>query len=451
MNDSSLTIIEPASTRPHPMRIVFSTWWPLAASWLMMGLELPAVSAVIARLADPEIHLAAYGGIVFPLALLVESPIIMLLAASTALSRDWDAYRRLRQFMFRAALSLTVLHLVIVLSPLYDFIVGHLLHSPPEIRGPARIGLLIMTPWTASIAFRRFQQGVLIRFHRAKWVGAGTMVRLLANLCVLGAGLWIRDIPGIIVGATAVAAGVVAEAIFAAFSVRPVLRHLMPERRPEEPPLSWRKLFHFYVPLALTPLMSLLVLPILSAGMGRMPRALESLATLPALSGLIFVLRSLALAYNEVVVALFERPELKAALMTFTRVLTVVLTLLLSLLALTPLGDVWFRHISGLPPSLASLGAVGLVIAIALPGLGVFQSWYQGILVAIHRTRGISEAVGIALIGVGITIVAGIFLGTIPGLWVGMIAQLVGNLLQTLWLKWRCQKALAWVTDSHPG
>ncbi|HYV50570.1 MAG TPA: hypothetical protein VE910_01605 [Dongiaceae bacterium] len=443
MNDSSLIDTEPVSTETLPLRAVFTTWWPLAASWLMMGLELPAVSAVIARLANPEIHLAAYGGVVFPLALLVESPIIMLLAASVALSRDWDAYRRLRQFMVRAALSLTILHLVIVLSPLYDFIVGHLLHSPPEIRGPARIGLLIMTPWTASIAFRRFQQGVLIRFHRAKWVGAGTMVRLLANFSVLGAGLWIRDVPGIIVGTTAVAAGVVAEAIFAAFSVRPVLRRHMPERRPEDPVLTWRKLFHFYVPLALTPLMSLLVLPILSAGMGRMPRALESLATLPALNGLIFVLRSLALAYNEVVVALFDRPGSRPALARFTRVLTGVLTLLLALLALTPLGDVWFRHISGLGPALASLGAVGLVIAIALPGLGVFQSWYQGILVAIHRTRGISEAVGIALIGVGITIGAGIYLGTIPGLWVGMTAQLVGNILQTMWLKWRCQKALA--------
>jgi len=448
MNDSSPSVTKPMPAEAVSVRTVYATWWPLAASWLMMGLELPAVSAVIARLADPEIHLAAYGGVVFPLALLVESPIIMLLAASTALSRDWDAYRRLRQFMIRAALTLTALHAVIALSPLYDIIVGRLLHSPPEIRGPARMGLLIMTPWTASIAFRRFQQGVLIRFHRAKWIGLGTMVRLTANLCVLGIGLWIRDIPGIIVGTTAVAAGVVAEAIFAAFSVRPVLRRQMPERGALDPVLTWRKLFHFYVPLALTPLMSLLVLPILSAGMGRMPRALESLATLPALNGLIFVFRSLGLAYNEVVVALFERPGSKQALVRFTRVLTVVLTALLALLAVTPLGDVWFLHISGLPPALATLGAVGLIIAIALPGLGVFQSWYQGILVAIHRTRGISEAVGIALIGVLATIVTGIYFGTIPGLWVGMSAQLMGNVLQTLWLKWRCQKALARVAQS---
>ncbi len=47
-------------------RRVLGTWWPLAASWLLMGVELPMLSAIIARLADPEQNLAAFGGIVFP-------------------------------------------------------------------------------------------------------------------------------------------------------------------------------------------------------------------------------------------------------------------------------------------------------------------------------------------------------------------------------------------------
>ena len=34
---------------------VARTWLPLAASWLVMGLEMPVVSAIIARLADPEV------------------------------------------------------------------------------------------------------------------------------------------------------------------------------------------------------------------------------------------------------------------------------------------------------------------------------------------------------------------------------------------------------------
>ena len=71
---------------------IYKTWWPLAVSWFLMALELPALSAIVARLPNPKINLAAYGGIVFPLALIIEAPIIMLLAASTALSKDWKSY-----------------------------------------------------------------------------------------------------------------------------------------------------------------------------------------------------------------------------------------------------------------------------------------------------------------------------------------------------------------------
>src|SRR5690606_5323550 len=81
---------ETAPGRPSsaPLGEVFRSWLPLATSWLVMGLELPIVSAVMARLADPEINLAAYGGVTMPIALLIEAPIMMLLSASTALGRD---------------------------------------------------------------------------------------------------------------------------------------------------------------------------------------------------------------------------------------------------------------------------------------------------------------------------------------------------------------------------
>ena len=81
---------------------IFKVWIPLALSWLLMGMELPILSAVVARLVEPEINLAAYGGIVFPLALIIEAPIIMLLAASTALSKDWASYKKLYTYMMAA-------------------------------------------------------------------------------------------------------------------------------------------------------------------------------------------------------------------------------------------------------------------------------------------------------------------------------------------------------------
>ena len=48
-------------------------------------------------------YLLTFGSVVFPLALLVEAPIIMLLAAATALVRDRDSYRKLHRFTFCVA------------------------------------------------------------------------------------------------------------------------------------------------------------------------------------------------------------------------------------------------------------------------------------------------------------------------------------------------------------
>ena len=225
------------------LRKIFLTWWPLALSWFLMALELPALSAIVARLPDPKINLAAYGGIVFPLALIIEAPIIMLLAASTALSKDWKSYQKIRKFMHTTSAILTGLHILVVITPLYQFLV----ESPQEIINPGRIGLAIMLPWTWAVAYRRFNQGVLIRFGHSVTVGKGTFIRLTADIAVLTAGYLIRTIPGIVVASSAVAAGVISEAIYIGIKVRPVLKDQLkplPEVRPE---LSKKVFLNYYM------------------------------------------------------------------------------------------------------------------------------------------------------------------------------------------------------------
>ena len=290
------------------IRKIFQTWWPLAVSWFLMALELPALSAIVARLADPKINLAAYGGIVFPLALIIEAPIIMLLAASTALSKDWKSYQKIRKFMHTTSAVLTGLHILVVSTPLYFFLVEKIIGSPQEIVAPARIGLAIMLPWTWAVGYRRFNQGVLIRFGHSVTVGKGTFVRLAANFLVLASGYIVNIIPGIIVATSAVAAGVISEAVYIGIKVRPVIDSQlkpMPEIKPE---LSKKVFLNYYIPLALTSLITLLSQPLISSALSRMPHALDSLAVWPVISGLLFMFRSVGVAYNEVVVTLLDKP-----------------------------------------------------------------------------------------------------------------------------------------------
>ncbi len=422
---------------PLTLREVLETWWPLALSWLFMGSELPAVSAAMARLPDPEINLAAYGGVVFPLALIIESPIIMLLAASTALSRDIDSYSRLRRFMMISGAALTGLHVLIAFTPLYYFVVEQVMGVPAATVGPARIGLQIMLPWSWLIAYRRFNQGVLIGFGRARAVGIGTFLRLSVNLSVLSLGLRSGAFPGIVVGPTAVIAGVLSEAIYSGITVRPVRQALLPGESGSSGPLSLRTILDFYVPLAMTSLLFLLVQPIGSAAMSRMPEALPSLAVWPVISGLLFMIRSIGMAYNEVVVALLGRREAVENLGRFAAYLAAFSSMALILIALSPAAPFWFERVSGLSRPLSDLAQQGLLIALAWPALTVYTSWFQGAIVFGRQTRGITEAVVVYLVVSTALLIWGILWGEVAGLLIALGAAILGSLAQALWLRRR--------------
>jgi len=408
-----------------------------------MGLELPAVSAVMARLPHATVSLAAYGGVVFPLSLLVESPILMLLTASTALARDERSYRVIRRFMFLAAGSLTLLHALLAFTPLFDLVAGTLIGVPEPVREPARAGLRIMLPWTMAIAYRRTQQGVLIRFGRSRAVTWGTLVRLLTLAAVLGMGAWLGTMSGIVVGTSAVASAVVAEALYSRWAVAPVRRGALHTAPAVEPPLTMRAFVKFYTPLSLTPLLNFIAMPLAAGAMSRMPLALESLATWPVLSGSTFTLRSLGFAFNEVMVSLLDRPAAVRMLRRFASALGGVVTLLLLALAATPLGRLWFEHGSALAPGLARLACDALWWLVPMGAVSVWQSYHQGILVHERRTRSITESMAVLLVATGVVLGVGVAWHAVPGLHFAALALTTGGLAQVAWLTMRSRQARA--------
>lgn len=428
----------PAEEHDIGMRQVLGTWWPLALSWICMAGELPALTAVVSRLPEPKVNLAAYGGVVFPLALIVESPVIMLLAASTALTRDRDSYRRLYRFMMGAGALLTLLHALVAFTPLFDVVVGGLLRPPPEVVPGARLGLMIMLPWTWAIGHRRFHQGLLIRSGRSRLVGLGTVIRISTVLIILLVCLRLGRLPGIAVACLGVIGGVLVELAYVALASRAAVAELLP-RRPEEVPITARSFLAFYVPLVLTSLLSLMALPIVAAALARMPQALDSLAAWPALDGLLFILQSGGVALNEVVVALMGRPGGYPALRRFALMLMAALSAAGLLLANSRLGGIWFGDVLQLRPELVPLARLGLWISVPVITLTPWISWFQGRLLHARRTRGVTEATVANLLVMGAILVAAMRLEWDPGIAAGAAAMAVGTVVQVGWLAWRCR------------
>lgn len=425
---------------------ILRTWLPLAASWLLMGIEMPAVTAVMARLPDPKISLAAHGGAAWPISLLIEAPIIMLLSASVALTNNWASYQRIKRFMMLSSFILTSIHVLIAFTPIFDFLVKSILEVPQEIVEPARIAFRIMTPWTWSIAYRRCQQGVLIRFGHPEAVTIGTIIRLVSGLTVLAIGFLFQTIPGYVVGASAQAISTFSEAVYAGIRVRPVLKYKV-KTLPHGDPIAWKVFFAFYLPLALTSILNQIWQPIGSAALSRMPNALESLAVWSVVGGLVFMFRSIGFAYNEVVVALLGQNGSSPHLKKFAGKLFTFIFIIFFLAAITPLSYLWFTHVSGISPDLVKIARIGFWLALPMAATSVLQSWFQGAILFSRKTRGIPEATAIFLFTALIVLGIGVSLNSITGLFVGMVGFSIANITQTIWLWHRSRKILSFVEE----
>jgi hypothetical protein len=131
----------------------------------MMAAEGPFLAAVIARLGEPKFNLAAFG-VAFSFAMILQSPVIMIMTAATALARDRVSFRRLRLFAYGLSGAVTALMLVVALPPVFDWIAHRLIGLPEPVALLCHPALVLLLPWPAAIGYRRLYQGVLIRSKR---------------------------------------------------------------------------------------------------------------------------------------------------------------------------------------------------------------------------------------------------------------------------------------------
>ena len=382
---------------------IFVFWYPLAATWLMMSVENPFLAAIIARLPEPKFNLAAFG-VAFSFALIIEAPIIMIMSASTALVTDKNAFFKLRRFTYFLNGVITLIMLIGLIPSNFYFIAGNLIGLPPPVARLTHVASIILIPWPAAIGYRRFYQGILIRFNLTRRVAYGTVVRL----CTMAAAalvLYFFKVPGAYVGAAALSLGVTSEAIASRIMANSPVKQVLKKENQGEKTLSYRYITKFYYPLALMTILSLGVHPVVTFFMGKSRFPLESLAVLPVINALVFIFRSLGLSYLEAAIALLgKKNQGYIPLRNFALMLGTAVVGILSFIAFTPAAKTWFHHISGLSEALSAFSYLPTRILALLPGLTVLISLQRSVLVNNQNTNPITWATFIEV---------GVILGTL--------------------------------------
>jgi len=390
--------------------------------------------------------------VAFAIAIIIEAPVIMIMSASTALARDRATFLRLRNFTYLLNTAITVVLVALLFTPGMDWITRDLIGLPDHVADLVHRALLVLLPWPAAIGYRRFYQGLLIANGQTRRVACGTAIRL-GTMCVVGFGFYFGlDLPGAIVSAAALSAGVTVEAVAARLmAVGAVTRLLSGAAQKESPQprgYTYREIGKFYWPLALTSTISLAVHPMVTffVGQGRFP--LESLAVIPVVNALVFIFRALGLSFQETAIALLgDRAENYRLLKRFGFILGTATTVALATIVFSPLSKIWFESISGLSPELARFALMPARILVVIPPLSVLLSLQRAVMVKMKRTVPVTWATCIEVSGVLGMLYVTIEMAGMIGAVGAAIALLAGRIGGNTFLLRPCKKA----TESRNG
>jgi hypothetical protein len=433
------------SNHEHELSLkkIFFFWIPLASTWFMMAAEGPFLAAVIARLHDPKYNLAAYG-VAFSFAILIESPIIMITSASTALVKDKESYFKLRNFTFSLNIAATLVMLLFLTPKVFFFVTLNLMGLEKSIAELTHQTTMFFIPWAAAIGYRRFYQGILIRNNLTRRVAYGTVVRLLTMSSAAIFSYFLTSLRGSFVGGTALCCGVVAEAVVSRVMAHSSIKKINNIHESKVKPFRYRFITQFYYPLALTSILSLGIQPLVTFFMGQSRMPIESLAVLPVINSLVFIFRSMGLSFQEVGIALLGKnnqgfPTLKK----FAFILGTMASLGLAVMAFTPLSFVWFQKISGLSHELSQFSILPTKILSLLPALSVILCFQRAVIIKNKNTKPVTIATAIELISVVILLIFTIKYLGLAGAVCAAISMTLGRLAADIYLIKPCSKSLS--------
>jgi len=408
----------------------------------MMAIEGPILTSLIARLTDPTHNLAAYG-VAVSLAMLIESPVIMLLSMSVAMATDRLAEERLRKVMWGLNALVTAGMVVVSIPWVFDLVTLQVMQLPEAVADRMYVAFVALTPWPAAIGYRRFYQGLLIRAGQTRRVAYGTIVRIV-TMAGTALTLAVANVQGTLVGAISLSVGVFAEAVVTRMMVRDVMRGFRKQSADEcAPPPSYREIRRFYVPLAMTTVIGFAVTPMLAFFMGRSPMSIESLAVLPVVDSFVFLFRSFGFSYQEVGIALLgEQRQHLASLRRVGLGIAIGTTSVLLVVAFTPIASWLFQGMYGLKPELAEFAIVPTMILVPLPALAVAYSLQRAILISARRSMEVTWST-ISEVGL-IALVMVLLVSTVNpvGVISAAIAMVLGRLAANSYLSVQTKRVL---------
>lgn len=416
---------------------IVQVWFPLALTWAMMAAEGLILQSVLTRLPEAASNVAAFG-VAIGIAFIVESPIIMLLSASTAFVKGAVSYRTVRAVALFLSLATMGIMLLIVLPIVYRWLSERVLALPAAVSDRVYWCLVALIPWPGTIGIRRFYQGIMIRTQKTRYVAYGTIFRL--GTIIIGstaAMAFYHTQHGAVIMALILSTAVTIEMIVTRFMAKAAIQQTLASSDPLDDKLTVPMVIRLYTPLALTSVITMGLSPILMAFMTRFPEAIASLAVFSVVDGMVFQFRSPLFAYQEVAISFFSSYGIaQPRIGTVGYAIATIATILLAAIAFSPLATIVYGifpyQLSG---SLVQLAANTTALLMPLPLASAIYSIERARLIVLHRSEQVTYS---TLIEAGVTLATIMLLAAgrseLVGVYAAAVAVASGKIAASLYL-----------------
>jgi hypothetical protein len=424
------------------LKDLFKSWLPLAISWMMLSFEPQLFASVISRFPNAEVNLAAYGNICWLIPVFIQSPIMLLQAASATLCKDLETFKKLRKFAYAMTIGLTLVHALVALTPLYFFVTRVLFNLPEEVALAGRPGLVLMLPWAGSITYRRFHQGILIRFGNIKRMSFGSILRLISDvICVLIL-MRVDGRSGLLIATTAQGFSVFLESAFIGIVTRPIIKkNLKPSNSGGI--ISWKAFIKYYTPLMINSILMILFGPMYSSALSRMPEALSSLASWPVVNSFVGMVNNLGQACREVTLTFFRKKDSYQTIRKFSLIVGLTSAAILALFAFSPLMNLYLGLVVQMPQHLIPYARTATIIMIPTGLTFALAYMYTGIVSYSRKTSTLLTATLLQLGAIVVLLLLGILFWKSEGIYVVAAVSTLAALVQLAWLHFKNRDYLA--------
>ncbi len=368
-------------------------YWPLALTGVGMVLSLQFQNATLARYPEAVTELAvlalAYG--VFGT---FNAGMQFIAQLSNVYARSPAATKRLWVFVLSVSFCIMLPLALIAFTDAGAWLIGYIFSIDEAIVTRVTHYLALLCPLIILNGQRHYYSGLLVQSRLTGWMTIFNFIYLTTVIVALLLGFAAGAQPVyVVVGAETV--GVI---LFIGLLLYARYNLYMPPEKQEHADVTYKELLNFFIPVSTTGVMFALSRPILFAFVARAPDGILAIAALRVAFDFSMIFQQAANQFRHFFITFgFDDIEQKKKFLTL---ITIGLTAIMFIFAVTPLSTLLWVDVVGLPNDLVSIARDAALIMCLMPAIIIYRNFHHGRLMMSRKTGGMAYGSILRVIGI---------------------------------------------------